>query len=439
MEILIRIAQLFVSLSFLVMVHELGHFTFAKIFKTRVDKFYIFFNPWFSLFKFKPKNSHTEYGIGWLPLGGYVKISGMIDESMDREQLLQEPKPYEFRSKKPWQRLIMILAGVFFNIILAFGIYSGILYTWGEQYLPMENLKYGVVCDSMALKMGMQNGDKIISVDGEKIKKSTGMPVHIMLNMSKTIQVERNGEIIDIAITDDVIPHLIAGGMLISPRLPFVAGGFVDGSPAKEAGMQLGDKIIGIDTIKTNYFDQFRTAIAAYRDTTVAVTVLRDTQTVVLNVNIGNEGKIGVAASNNGIFELRTIEYGILESIPAGIKKTVNFACDYIRQFKLLFKPETKAYEAVGGFIAIGQIFPGTWDWYSFWTLTGFLSIMLAVLNVLPIPALDGGHAVFIIYEMITKKRPSDRVLEIAQSLGLFILFVLLVYANGNDIIKLFQ
>ncbi len=439
METLIRIAQLLLSLSLLVIIHEFGHFIFAKAFKTRVEKFYLFFDPWFSIFKFKPKNSDTEYGIGWLPLGGYVKIAGMIDESMDKEQMALPPKPDEFRSKKAWQRLIIILAGVTFNLILSMAIYTGILHHWGEEYLPTENMKYGVVCDSTALECGLQNGDKIISVDGEKVEKATAITAYILLNESKTIQVERDGQVMSLNLSDSIIPRLLKGSSFVSPRMPFIVGGFAKNSAGESAGMQMGDRIIGIDSIKIDYFDEFRSEIKKHKNSTVAITVLRDTQAIVLNTSLDSTGLIGVMASSEGIFDLRKIEYGFFEAIPAGAKKSFVVARDYLKQFKLIVKPETKAYESLGGFIAIGKIFPGEWDWLSFWSMTSFLSIMLAVLNVLPIPALDGGHAMFILYEMITRRKPSDKAMEIAQTIGLLILFALLIYANGNDIIKLFR
>lgn len=439
METLIRIAQLLLSLSILVIFHEFGHFIIAKAFKTRVEKFYLFFDPWFSLFKFKPKNSDTEYGIGWLPLGGYVKIAGMIDESMDKEQMALPPKPDEFRSKRPWQRLLIIVAGVVFNLIMAMGIYAGILFTWGEEYLPTENMKYGIMCDSVALRSGLQNGDKVISVDGERVEKATAITAYILLNESKTIQVERDGQVLDIQISDSIIPHLLKDAQFIAPRMPFVVGLFSDDSPAKAAGMQLGDRIVGIDTIRTEFFDEFKAAIANYKDTTISINIIRDGLPLTLAVTIGDTSKIGVQGTYDGIFELRKIEYGFFAAIPAGAKKAFVVARDYLKQFKLIVKPETKAYESLGGFIAIGKIFPSTWDWYSFWSMTSFLSIMLAVLNILPIPALDGGHALFIIIEMVTRRKPSDKVMEVAQYIGFALLLALLIYANGNDIVKLFR
>lgn len=439
MEIIVRIAQLLLSLSILVIFHEFGHFIIAKAFKTRVEKFYLFFDPWFSLFKFKPKNSDTEYGIGWLPLGGYVKIAGMIDESMDKEQMALPPKPDEFRSKRPWQRLLIIVAGVVFNLIMAMGIYAGILFTWGEEYLPTENMKYGVVCDTLALRAGLQNGDKIISVDGERVEKSTAIAGYILLNKSKTIQVERNGQALDIQIPKSIFPPLLNDQQFITPRIPFVVGGFAKDSPGKAAGIQVGDQIVGIDTIRTEYFDEFRSAIANYKNTTVNISILRNGQSKTLPVTIGADSKIGVAATLDSIFEYRKLEYNFFEAIPAGAKKAFVVARDYLKQFKLIADPEIKAGGEVGGFISIAKIFPGTWDWHSFWSMTSFLSIMLAVLNILPIPALDGGHALFIIIEMVTRRKPSDKVMEVAQIIGFTLLLALLIYANGNDIVKLLK
>lgn len=437
MEIVIKITQLLLSLSILVIVHELGHFAFAKLFKTRVEKFYLFFDPWFSLFKIK--RGDTEYGIGWLPLGGYVKIAGMIDESMDKEQMKLPPKPDEFRSKSTGQRLLIMVGGVLFNLLLAIFIYAGILFAWGEEYLPMENMKYGIVCDSLALETGLQNGDKIISIDNQKVEKGTGISAYILLNSSKTIQVLRDGNQIEVQIPESIIPRLVKGAPFVTPRIPFYVGEFASESAGKVAGMQVGDRIISIDTIQTPYFDEFRASIPAYKNKTTVIQVIRKTDTLPLTVSIPESGLVGVAASFDNIFELKRTEYGFFASFPAGIKKSIQVGHDYLKQFKLIFNPDTKAYESVGGFISIGKIFPGEWDWLSFWNLTGFLSIMLAILNILPIPALDGGHVLFVLYEMVTRRKPSDKFLEYAQMVGLFLLLALLIYANGNDIIKLFK
>ncbi|HAN00464.1 MAG TPA: RIP metalloprotease RseP [Marinilabiliales bacterium] len=437
MEITIRIAQLLLSLSILVIIHEMGHFFFAKLFKTRVEKFYLFFDPWFSLFKIK--KGETEYGIGWLPLGGYVKIAGMIDESMDREQMKQPPKPDEFRSKTSGQRLLIMIGGVLFNLVLAVLIYASVLKVWGEEYLPVENMKYGIVCDSAALEIGLQNGDKLVSIDNHKLEKYTSVTAYILLNEAQTIQVERQGEIVEVTIPKELVPRLIKGETFINPRFPFYIADFAKESAGREAGLEVGDRLIGLDTVQTPYFDQFKANIKNYKNKNVLITFVRGNDTLSRQVAIPESGLIGAAPEFGKVFELRKIEYGFFEAIPAGIKKSIKVGQDYLKQFKLLFNPETKAYESVGGFISIGKIFPSVWDWESFWNLTGFLSIMLAILNILPIPALDGGHVMFVLYEIITRRKPSEKFLEYAQMVGFFILLALLILANGNDIIKLFK
>ncbi len=434
MEIVIKVGQLLLSLSILVIVHELGHFLFAKLFKTRVEKFYLFFDPWFSLFKFK--KGDTEYGIGWLPLGGYVKIAGMIDESMDKEQMKQPPKPDEFRSKTTGQRLLIMIGGVVFNLILAVIIYASVLKVWGEEYLPLENMKYGIVAESTALDMGLQHGDKILSIDNQKIEKFTGITAHILLNEAQTIQIDRNGRSMEFSFPKEIVPRLIKGEPFVSPRFPFIIAEFAKESAGRDAGIKEGDKIIGIDTLQTEYFDLFRTAIKNYKNTQTAITVIRGTETLTFDVSIPESGLIGAMPEFENVFELKIVEYSFLAAIPAGVKKAVKVGQDYLKQFKLLFNPETKAYESLGGFIAIGKIFPSVWDWQSFWNLTGFLSIMLAILNILPIPALDGGHVMFLLYEIVTRRKPSDKFMEYAQMAGIFLLLALLLFANGNDIFK---
>ena len=434
MEIVIKVAQLLLSLSILVVVHEFGHFLFAKLFKTRVEKFYLFFDPWFSLFKFK--KGDTEYGIGWLPLGGYVKIAGMIDESMDKEQMKQPPKPDEFRSKTSGQRLLIMVGGVLFNLILAVIIYASVLKVWGEEYLPLENMKYGVVAESAAHDMGIQHGDKILSIDNQKIDKFTAITSHLLLNEAQTIQIDRNGERIELAVPKEIIPRLIKGEPFLSPRFPFIIDEFAKESAGKAAGILPGDQVLGIDTLDTPFFDQFRSVVTNYKNQTTPVKVLRGTDTLSFEVAIPESGLIGARPNIDNVFELKVVEYGFIAAIPAGIKKAVKVGQDYLKQFKLLFNPETKAYESLGGFIAIGSIFPSVWDWQSFWNLTGFLSIMLAILNILPIPALDGGHVMFLMYEIITRRKPSDKFMEYAQMVGIFLLLALLLFANGNDVYK---
>ncbi len=442
MTVLIKILQFVISLSILVIIHELGHFIFAKIFKTRVEKFYLFFDPWFSLFKFR--RGETEYGVGWLPLGGYVKISGMIDESMDTEQMKQPPQPWEFRSKKSWQRLLIMTGGVLFNFLLALLIYVGVLFTWGETYLPTRNVKYGIVTDSTGYKLGLRNGDKIISVDNQYIENFSQIITDILLNDRKTIQVERDGQIVNIDVTMEYIKKVLKGDGMIEPRTPFgpfVISSFAKESPASIAGIQVNDELIGLDSNKFIWYDEFQGYLAAHKNKPVIMNVIRNGQPVDISVTPTTDGFLGIVRnwSVDKVFELKTIKYGLLGSIPAGIRKGFNTIGDYLKQFKLIFSKETKAYESLGGFITIGSIFPGIWDWQSFWTLTAFLSIILAVMNILPIPALDGGHVMFLLYEVVTGRKPSDKFLEYAQIVGMVILFSLLIYANGNDIVKLLR
>lgn len=442
MTILIKILQFVLSLSILVIIHELGHFTMAKLFKTKVEKFYLFFDPWFSLFHFK--KGDTEYGVGWLPLGGYVKIAGMIDESMDKEQMKLPPQPYEFRSKTSGQRLLIMIGGVLFNFILAMLIYVMILFAWGETYLPTSNVKYGIVTDSVGYEMGLRNGDKIESVDNQKIENFLQLTPDIVLNQRKTIQVDRDGQIINIPIPKEVIAKMIKGQGQMDPRTPFspfVISAFGKESPAREAGIREGDELVGIDSVRFAYYDEFQQYMKENKDRQLILNVSRKGDTINIPVKPNQAGQLGVVRnfSMDQIFELKTIKYGFLESIPAGLHKGFKTVADYLKQFKLLFSKHTKAYESLGGFITIGNIFPGVWDWQSFWNLTAFLSIILAVMNILPIPALDGGHVMFLLFEVITGRKPSDKFLEYAQIAGMVILISLLILANGNDIIRLLR
>ena len=429
-------------LSVLVIIHEFGHFIFAKIFKTRIEKFYLFFDPWFSLLKFK--KGETEYGLGWLPLGGYVKISGMIDESLDKEQMKQPPQPWEFRSKTSGQRLFIMTGGVLFNFIFAMLIYVCVLYAWGETYLPTANVKYGIVTDSVGYAIGLRNGDKIVTVDNQQIENFTQIIPDIVLNNRKSIQVDRNGEKLNIPIPTDLIPQMLKGKGIIEPRTPFgpfVVSSFGKESPAKNAGMLTGDELLGIDGLKFTWYDEFQKYLADKRNRSVILNILRIEENVDIPVMLTSAGLLGIYSSRpyDKIFELRTINYRFLESIPAGIAKGFKTIGDYLKQFKLIFSRHTKAYESLGGFITIGSIFPGIWEWHSFWNLTAFLSIILAVMNILPIPALDGGHVMFLLFEVITGRKPSDKFLEYAQIAGMIILFGLLIFANGNDILRLIR
>lgn len=440
MEIFIKIVQLLLSLSILVIFHEFGHYLAARIFKTRVEKFYLFFNPWFSLFKYKHKD--TEYGIGWLPLGGYVKISGMIDESMDREQMKNEPQPWEFRSKPAWQRLIIMVGGVTVNVLLAFLIYIGILAMWGEQYLPTSEVnKYGVVADTLAREMGLRTGDRIISVEGKPVEDFNKIPVTLILDEARTIQVQRDGKTIDIIIPEGSLGKLVKhkDPNFLAPRFPFNIDGFAEVSTAKDAGVQLEDRIISVNGKSIAFFDEFVTEIKKHKSETVTLQLIRKADTLQLNVPVSAEGTVGIFTDPSKYFTFSQKNYNIFEAIPAGFVKTIDGIGNYLKQLRLLFSPEVKAYESVGGFITIGSIFPATWDWPAFWRLTAFLSIMLAILNLLPIPALDGGHVMFLTYEIISGRKPSDKFMEYAQIAGMVILLGLLVFANGNDIIKLFR
>jgi len=439
MVIFIKIVQFLLSLSILVIFHEFGHFTAAKIFKTRVEKFYLFFNPWFSLFKFK--KGETEYGVGWVPLGGYVKISGMIDESMDKEQMKLPPQPYEFRSKPAWQRLIIMLGGVTVNVLLAVAIYIMILTIWGEKYLPTSGLKYGISVDTLGYQMGLRNGDKILSLDNKTVEDFSDIPGEIAFEDVKTVQIIRDNKKMEVAIPSDFVNKMIKANSadFISIRYPFEAGKFVLGSAAEKAGMKINDRIIGINDSLFPYFDEFRMALQHYKKQNVKIVVVRGGDTIQLPLTVPAEGRIGVFHKElSAYFILKERNYSFFSAIPAGFTKAVDGVGKYIKSIKLLFTQE-KAYESVGGFITIGSIFPSTWDWQSFWILTAFLSTMLAVINILPIPALDGGHVLFLFYEIIFRRKPSDKFLEYAQIVGMVILFGLLIFANMNDIIKLFR
>jgi regulator of sigma E protease len=440
MEILVKTAQFLLSLSILIIIHEMGHFLLARLFKTRVEKFYLFFNPWFSLFK--KKIGETEYGIGWLPLGGYVKISGMIDESMDKEQLAQPPQPYEFRSKPSWQRLLIMMGGVFVNFVFALFVYVLILYTWGEKYLPVENMTYGIMVDSTAMNMGLRNGDKILSLDGTQPENFQSIVHDIVVLEARSIEVERNNQKINLEVNDDAIAPLLKSTFPILPRVPFYIEGVQENSPASKSGLMAGDRIIGINDYSVRFFDEFKTEIQAFIGKEVSIKALRnETDTVAVNLVVPETGIIGVAPDFDfgRYFELKEVDYSFAASIPAGINKGFRTVSSYVKQLKLLFKPETKAYESIGGFIKIGSIFSSVWDWQSFWSMTAFLSIILAVMNMLPIPALDGGHVMFLLYEIISGRKPGDKFMEYAQIAGMILLFGLLFYANGNDIVQLFK
>lgn len=441
-QVLIKAAQLILSLSILVVLHEFGHYLFARLFKTRVEKFYLFFDPWFSLFKVK--KGDTEYGIGWLPLGGYVKISGMIDESMDKEAMKLPPQPYEFRAKPAWQRLLIMVGGVMMNFLFAILIYVGVLYAWGEEYLPTANVKYGVLVGETGEKLGFRNGDKILSVDNHPVEDFMKIVPTIVLEKAETVQVERDGQRMDIPITNEGFAMMLKEkSRIFSVRHPFkfVIGGFAKDSPGQNAGLQQEDEITSVDNQTFGWYDEFQKYLAMKKGEQVTVSILRNGQAMEIPVTLSETGMIGIANSHtfDDVFALKTTRFGLLESIPAGIALGVETTRNYLKQFKLFLMPETKAYESLGGFITIGNIFPGVWNWEAFWKMTAFISIILAIMNLLPIPALDGGHVMFLFFEIISGRKPGEKFMEYAQIAGMVLLLGLVLFANANDVIKLFR
>lgn len=438
----LQAGQLILSLSILVVMHELGHFIPAKWFKCRVEKFYLFFDPWFSLFK--KKVGETEYGVGWLPLGGYVKIAGMVDESMDKEQMKQPAQPWEFRSKPAWQRLIIMIGGVTVNILLAFFIYAMTLYTWGETKLPMKNVTGGVwTIDSVANGIGLETGDKIIAVNGKPVNYFEDLNAALLL--SEHITLERNGVKQEINVPVNFIETIVEKGKrraLVFPRIPAIVGEVPDTTNAKKAGLKVKDRIVGIDSVDIMYFDQIKPLLTQRKGDTIDLRVSRDGKVVTLRAPISAEGSIGFFPILPGLDDLKAMkeyefesrEYGFWASFPAGVSKAVEKLKSYVEQFKKILNPATGAYKGIGGFKSMGSIFPSyEWNWEVFWNITAFFSIILAFMNLLPIPALDGGHVVFTIYEMITGRKPNEKFLEYAQVVGMVILFGLMLYANGND------
>lgn len=438
-SILIKTAQLLLSLSILVVLHEAGHFMFARLFKTRVEKFYLFFDPWFSLFKMK--KGDTEYGIGWLPLGGYVKISGMIDESMDKEAMKQPAQPWEFRAKPAWQRLLIMLGGVMMNFIFAMVIYIGVLYAWGEQYLPTENVKYGIVANETGEKIGFETGDKILTVDNQYIENFNEIIPAIILDGAQSVQVLRKGQKVNVEITGEDLALLLKSKGIWEERLPYAIkiGKLAKDFPAEKAGLLVGDVLGNIDGKSFRFYDEFSNYLASKANSSIELEITRDGQQLTKTVSVNENGKLGFnpALVDPEIFEFKTIKYGFFESIPAGIQRGIETTGNYLKQFKLFFKKDTKAYESLGGFATIGNIFSASWDWGHFWNMTAFISIILAIMNLLPIPALDGGHVMFLLGEIITGRKPGEKFLEYAQIGGMIVLLALVLYANANDIIKM--
>ena len=438
---LVKALQLILSLSILVLVHEFGHFIFARIFKVRVEKFYLFFDPWFSIFKFKPKNSDTEYGVGWLPLGGYCKISGMSDESMDKEAMAQPPKPYEFRSKPAGQRLMIMVAGVLFNFLLALFIYSMVLFTWGDTFLPLKNVKAGMDYSETFHNVGFQDGDILLKADDTELERFGEDCFRRVLN-AQTVTVLRGGVETVIPIPEDMAQRVMRDKKgFASYRFPMVVrelGKTESGeSPAAVAGLQPGDSIVSINGIVTPSFYEVGEVLAQNKDKDVLVGFYRAGIPQTLTLHTDTAGKMGIySVSPFDMYQTVTRKYGFFESFPAGVMLGVNTLKGYVSDMKYVFTKEGAS--SLGGFGTIGSLFPAEWDWHSFWMKTAFLSIILAFMNILPIPALDGGHVMFLLYEVIARRKPSDKFLEYAQVTGMFLLFALLIYANGNDIFRFF-
>ena len=436
---LVKALQLILSLSILVLVHEFGHFIFARIFKVRVEKFYLFFDPWFSIFKFKPKNSDTEYGVGWLPLGGYCKISGMIDESMDKEAMAQPPKPYEFRSKPAGQRLMIMVAGVLFNFLLALFIYSMVLFTWGDTFLPLKNVKAGMDYSETFHNVGFQDGDILLKADDTELERFGEDCFRRVLN-AQTVTVLRGGVETVIPIPEDMAQRVMRDKKgFASYRFPMVVrelGKTESGeSPAAVAGLQPGDSIVSINGIVTPSFYEVGEVLAQNKDKDVLVGFYRAGIPQTLTLHTDTAGKMGIySVSPFDMYQTVTRKYGFFESVPAGVMLGVNTLKGYVSDMKYVFTKEGAS--SLGGFGTIGSLFPAEWDWHSFWMKTAFLSIILAFMNILPIPALDGGHVLFLLYELVARRKPSDKFLEYAQMVGMFLLFGLLIWANFNDILR---
>ena len=440
MEILVKVLQFFMSLTLLVAIHEFGHFIMARIFKIRVEKFYIFFDAGFALWK--KKFGETEYGLGWLPLGGYCKIAGMVDESMDKEQLASAPQPWEYRAKPAWQRFLVLVAGVTMNVILAFFIYCGISFSYGSQYISNEDMIYGYEFSQSAEQLGFQDGDRIVTIGGEKIENINSiLPKILLAKENCEVEVIREGVEHKFVLDNEILnlmrkDNTFEKERLYAPLVPFVVDSIASPT-ALAAGLEKGDRIIGIGGESLPYFSHYAERLSKLAGSNAELQVLRGADTLSLSVPVDAEGKLGVITEN--FFKVRTEEYNFFQAIPAGARLTAKTIKNYWDQLVLIVKPDTGLYKHVGGFIAIGNIFPSEWDWHQFWSMTAFLSIILAVMNIIPIPGLDGGHMIFTFWEMITGRKVSDKVLEVAQYIGMALIFALVLFANGNDIYKLFK
>lgn len=445
MGYLIMAGQLFLSLSILIVLHEMGHFFPARWFKTRVEKFYLFFDPWFSLFKIK--KGETEYGIGWLPLGGYVKISGMIDESMDREQMAGPPQPWEFRSKPAWQRLIIMLGGVTVNFILGFFLYGMVLWTWGEVYLPTQNAKYGIAVSKLGKDMGLQDGDHVLSVNGKALTEFGDNQVRreVVINNARSMEIERDGKKQTLAIDPKFVQILSSYESkdmgLYTVRMPFTIGLVAKKTPAEKAGFKVKDKVIAVNGEPTPYYHLFSQKVLPQKNKKIDITVVRNQKdTLTLPVTTTEEGKIGVASFEPAYyFKVERKEYSLGQALPMGVQKGVGFLGDQMKAFGQMFRGKIKASESLGGFASIATMFGDVWDWERFWRMTAVLSLILAFMNLLPIPALDGGHVMFLLFEIVSGRKPSDKFMEYATIVGFVIVIGLVLFANGLDIFRIFK
>ena len=440
---LIRALQLMMSLSLLVIIHEGGHFFFAKLFKVRVTKFYLFFDPWFSLFKFKPKNSETEYGVGWLPLGGYVQIAGMVDETQSSEDLNHPVENWEFRAKPAWQRLLIMVGGVMMNFLLALFIYSMILFKWGDQYVSLQDMTYGMEFNERAEEIGFRDGDILLSADDQPL---TRLDVDMLraITEARVVKVNRGGQEVEVYMPEvsllDVAKEIPA---FVEPLLPNVVDSVIPGRPFAEVGIRPGDKLLAVNGESLSSYNAFVNKLAALRSEaeaegqkTVGFTLVYARSGVNDTITVQTDSLFMVGATSKALadYKVTTKEYGFFEAFPAGIALGVNTLKGYVNDMKYVFTAE--GAKSVGGFGTIGSIFPKVWDWHRFWEMTAFLSIILAFMNILPIPALDGGHVLFLLYEIIARRKPSDKFMERAQMVGMILLFGLLIWANFNDVVR---
>ncbi|MBA2328448.1 MAG: RIP metalloprotease RseP [Flavisolibacter sp.] len=436
-----NVGQFILAFSILVVLHELGHFLPAKWFGCRVEKFYLFFNPWFSLWK--KKIGETEYGLGWVPLGGYVKIAGMIDESMDKEQMNQPAQPWEFRSKPAWQRLIIMLGGVTVNFILALVLFSMILFVWGEEKLPVRNLEYGLSADSLATSVGLQDGDLITAINNKPLAYLNELPKEMMLSDGVVLSVERDGATRNIELPEGFIARLTKNQLrgFVAPRFPVVVDSVSSAIQLMSGELKKNDQLVAINNEPVRFYHEFEAKKRQHKGEIVTITALRGGDTANINIQLTEEGSVGFFPRNPfDLLGTEKIKYSFGESIPAGIDYGIDRLKDYMTGIRLLFtSKEHKVSDNLGSLISIGKTFGGTWDWQRFWTMTALFSIILAFMNILPIPALDGGHALFTIYEMITGRKPSDKFMEYAQMVGMVLLLGLMVYALGLDVWRLFK